>query len=496
MIGCTANPTNETTETNQIENTTTNADGTIDENDESLTESATESNNDVNDTKPEQTLGITNEQSTEKTNDSTTELSTEECSSEPTIEETTKAEIITDEETKAEEVTEEPTTESVVIEPDDVPMDDLTTDVSTEPNTELTTEPETEKLRDTPTETPTEATTETMEEKTAEESTEAETKPIINFTNVNETVWATADVNIRKGPGTEYGILGQISGKQSVTRIGVGDNGWSKVLYNDQEAYISSNYLTTSEPAKEPVMSYPFTYSDDTCSITIYKEWFEHAWVYAAHIQFSDYSRMYTDCGNGTYGGGFETTSHAAQRNGAIFAVNGCYSAPYLDYTVVRHGVICNGANRGMCLPAVYSTYTGLLQSAWETGGVDGIKYVNTTQLVNDGLVTDTFCFGPPGMTNGVITDTTTTGARAQRTFIGTNGNAGDIWVCVSDGRYNDGESAGLLGNQCMRYLQSKGCTFGVNLDGGGSTAMYFNGQVLNAVRGNERAVVDFLLFK
>ena len=47
-----------------------------------------------------------------------------------------------------------------------------------------------------------------------------------------------------------------------------------------------------------------------------------------------------------------------------------------------------------------------------------------------------------------------------------------------------------------MTYLVSKGCTFGVNLDGGGSSTMYFNGKVLNAARGNERAVVDFVYFK
>jgi exopolysaccharide biosynthesis protein len=80
--------------------------------------------------------------------------------------------------------------------------------------------------------------------------------------------------------------------------------------------------------------------------------------------------------------------------------------------------------------------------------------------------------------------------------FVGTNGNAGDIWMCVSDGCYNDGESAGLTGNQCMRYLKSKGCTFGVNLDGGGSSTMYFNGSVMNAARNGQRAVVDFLVFK
>lgn len=254
--------------------------------------------------------------------------------------------------------------------------------------------------------------------------------------------------------------------------------------------------ITSEEPQTEGVSVYPLYYSDGTCSIVIYREWFEHAWVYAAHLQFTDYTRLATACANGAYDSGHETTSHAAKRLGAVFAVNGCYSAPYLNYTVVRAGAIWNGEERTLWLPAVYSSHNGLLLSAWETGGTPGIVGCKVKDLVAGGLVTDTFCFGPPGMQNGVITDVSMSGERAQRTFIGTNGDSGDIWICVSDGRYNDGESAGLLGNQCMRFLRSKGCVFGVNLDGGGSSAMYFDGEILNAVRGNERAVVDFLYFK
>ena len=79
---------------------------------------------------------------------------------------------------------------------------------------------------------------------------------------------------------------------------------------------------------------------------------------------------------------------------------------------------------------------------------------------------------------------------------MGTNGNPGDLWIVVSDGRYNDGESAGLTFYEGAQYLKELGCTFGIHLDGGGSSTMYFNGKVLNAVAGNERAVVDFAYFK
>ena len=258
---------------------------------------------------------------------------------------------------------------------------------------------------------------------------------------------------------------------------------------------IETEINTATQPIPEKELLYPINYTDNTCTITIYKEWYRNAWCYAAHIEFTNFSRLGTECANGSYNNGYETTSHCSKRLGSILTVNGCYSAPYLNYTVVRNGVIYNGADRNLCLPAVYSNKTGLLLSVWETGGTQDIVNKNVTELVNNKTITDTFCFGPPNLQNGIISGTNS-GARAQRTFIGTNGNAGDIWIVVSDGRYNDGVSAGLTGYETAEYLLSKGCIFGVNLDGGGSSTMCFNGEILNANKNNERAVVDFLWFK
>jgi len=53
-----------------------------------------------------------------------------------------------------------------------------------------------------------------------------------------------------------------------------------------------------------------------------------------------------------------------------------------------------------------------------------------------------------------------------------------------------------LTYKQCARYMQSKGCSFGVPLDGGGSSTMVWKGQVLNGAKGNQRSVVDFVYFK
>lgn len=65
---------------------------------------------------------------------------------------------------------------------------------------------------------------------------------------VNEIVWATTGVNIRKGPGTNHETIGGLTKNASITRTKILANGWSKVKYGNAEAYICSDYLTTTNP--------------------------------------------------------------------------------------------------------------------------------------------------------------------------------------------------------------------------------------------------------
>ena len=71
------------------------------------------------------------------------------------------------------------------------------------------------------------------------------------FTSVNETVYATTEVNVRKSWSTNSGIIGSLGAGKSVTRIGIGDNDWSKVSFNGSTGYIYSKYLTTTQPKAE-----------------------------------------------------------------------------------------------------------------------------------------------------------------------------------------------------------------------------------------------------
>ena len=70
-----------------------------------------------------------------------------------------------------------------------------------------------------------------------------------NFSSDNQTVYATTEVNVRSSYSTSSSSIGSLQEGQSVTRTGIGDNGWSRVSFNGQTGYIYSQYLTTTAPA-------------------------------------------------------------------------------------------------------------------------------------------------------------------------------------------------------------------------------------------------------
>lgn len=309
------------------------------------------------------------------------------------------------------------------------------------------------------------------------------------FKEIEEIVYITFSVNIRKGPGVEYETIDFLNTGEPVIRIGTENNSdWSKIIYKEKEGYIPSNYLSVTKPIGITDASYPLTYLDETCKITIYKEWYKNAWCYAAHLEFSDYDRLKTASANENYGS-YETTSHAANRLNAILCVNGDHANGKDNCGIVRAmNIVVDGKNDSC---GFYNSNTGKFHIT-ETTDTAGVPL---STLVADKKLTDTLTFVKPYLINGQIVNYYGN-SRAQRTFIGTNENPGDIWLVVSDGRYNDGESAGLTYHECAEYLKSKGCTQGTALDGGGSSTMVWKGNILNASQSNERVVIDFIYFK
>lgn len=73
----------------------------------------------------------------------------------------------------------------------------------------------------------------------------------MNIKAVNETVYATAGVHIRKSYSTDSQVVGSLPKGSSILRTGVCDNGWSRVQFNNADAYIYGDYLTTTAPAAD-----------------------------------------------------------------------------------------------------------------------------------------------------------------------------------------------------------------------------------------------------
>lgn len=68
------------------------------------------------------------------------------------------------------------------------------------------------------------------------------------FTSVNETVTAKEEVNLRTMPSVTHEdskIAGTLKNGETARRVGISDNGWSKLEYEGKTYYAVSNYLTT-----------------------------------------------------------------------------------------------------------------------------------------------------------------------------------------------------------------------------------------------------------
>lgn len=151
------------------------------------------------------------------------------CAQENDVEITTSTTI--QETTTTQPTTEETTTEKV---------EESTTKVE-ESTTEKVTEPTTEK----------EETTTKKEEPTTEKKEEPTTEKKVTYTKRNETVYAKEKVNVRKSDSSNSKVVGNLKKGEKVTRIAVGDNGWSKITYKGETCYVVSSYLTTKKPVEE-----------------------------------------------------------------------------------------------------------------------------------------------------------------------------------------------------------------------------------------------------
>lgn len=82
---------------------------------------------------------------------------------------------------------------------------------------------------------------------TPAETVEANPEVGIIFTEVDETVTAKQETNLRTEPSTlsDATIVVRLMHGDTAQRTGIGHNGWSRVIYNGQTLYAVTSYLTT-----------------------------------------------------------------------------------------------------------------------------------------------------------------------------------------------------------------------------------------------------------
>ena len=183
-----------------------------------------------------------------------------------------------------------------------------------------------------------------------------------------------------------------------------------------------------------------------------------------------------------------ERTSTIAKKNNAVLAIDGAAVGFNTNGRVIRDGVIYRDSDLD-CAPLIIK----------ENGDLEVFEYgEKTAQEILDLGGVETYDFGPTLIKDNEILDIYGEWYKTvkdSRTVIGQKGPL-EYVILVADGRSEKSEGISLY--DAVLELKNKGCYIGYNLDGGGSSTIYFNGEVLNNPSDiiGERRISDILYFK
>ena len=233
-------------------------------------------------------------------------------------------------------------------------------------------------------------------------------------------------------------------------------------------------------------------YEDDNIKIEL-KEYRENnTTIYVADVQINNPALLKTAFANSSYGKNItKKTSAIAKEVNAILAINGDYYGVQESGYVLKNGIVYRStASKNQEDLVIYRD--GTFEIINESN-------ISINELVENGAY-NILSFGPALVENGNIS----VGAKEEvdramasnpRTAIGIIDNLHYVFV-VSDGRTNTSE--GLTLYELAEFMNKIGANTAYNLDGGGSSTMYFNGKLINnpTTNGNkvsERSVSDIV---
>lgn len=65
--------------------------------------------------------------------------------------------------------------------------------------------------------------------------------------------YTTINLNVRKGPGTSYEVVGALKTGEEAKVTGIAENGWYQILFKDKECYASNKYLVDTKEEAEAI---------------------------------------------------------------------------------------------------------------------------------------------------------------------------------------------------------------------------------------------------
>lgn len=273
-----------------------------------------------------------------------------------------------------------------------------------------------------------------------------------------------------------------------------------RYLIEHVEAKVADNKefgaVTTTQIAAK---SDDWNYQSDNIEIHIKKvqtgSGKEKVTYFVADIQLQDAASLRSAFAKDKFGRNIvETTSKIASDNQAILAINGDYYGFRSDGLLIRNGTLY----REVPARTAAALYKDGTMSSFDE------KEIKSAALLTDGVL-HTLSFGPVLVKDGKVIDNfarvmvdTNFGNRSiqganPRTGIGMISANHFVFVVV-DGRMAN-YSKGMTLSEFARTFADLGCVEAYNLDGGGSSTMYFLGRVVNNPLGKqeERGISDIL---
>ena len=242
---------------------------------------------------------------------------------------------------------------------------------------------------------------------------------------------------------------------------------------------------------------YGYQYQDDSRSITINQVTEGDVTYFVADVQLADASGFQTALSGGKANGDLEGLTTIVSRTNAVLAVNGDDYGTHSYGVIIRNGELIRAHNttRNMLVVDAKGNLSVIVDRLAKSASA------LAKQLTSENVL-QTFEFGPELVRDGKAVTfsptfdviSTNPDRKEPRTAIGQIGPLHYV-VIVVDGR-QDGYSSGISLQSLQQLILQYGAQTAMNLDGGGSTEMWFQGQIINRPSGGEeRYVSDILCF-